>query len=266
MKLMISADIEGTCGICSWDETTGSHPEYAYFQAQMTKEVAGVCEAALESNRVKELLIKDAHDNARNLIPSMLPEEVEIIRGWEGVPGGMMSGIREDISAVAMTGYHSAAYTAGNPLAHTSNRQNQFVKLNGQIASEFLINAYLAAYYKVPVILLSGDRALCESAKELIPAIETVAVSEGCGTASKSVHPSKAVRLLKEGMKRALQKDPAQCLIKLPEHFLAEIEFKELGKAQRGANYPGAVRTGTRSVSYEAADYYEIVRFFYFVL
>lgn len=266
MKLFISADIEGTCGICSWEETEAGGTGYDRFARQMTLEAAEVCRAALDSGKVEELLIKDAHSSARNLIPDMLPEEVRIFRGWQGAPGGMMAGAASWADAAAMTGYHSAASTDGNPLAHTSNRQNHYVKINGRIASEFLINAYTAAYYGIPVIFLSGDEALCESAREICPNIETVSVSEGAGGGSISVHPRKALAMIRQGMQRALERDLDEYRIRIPEHFVVEIEFRELGKAQKGSYYPGAIRSGSRGVVFETEDYYEALRFLFFVL
>lgn len=44
MKLYLSADIEGTCGIAAWDETEKSKPEYAPFANQMSREVSAACE------------------------------------------------------------------------------------------------------------------------------------------------------------------------------------------------------------------------------
>ena len=266
MKIMISADLEGTCGICEWDETKKNHPDNTYFAQQMTREVNAVCEGSLEIDKAIEIYIKDAHDSARNIHPEKLPECIKILRGWEGVPGGMMAGINKGCDAVAMTGYHSGAYSDGNPLSHTSNRHNQYIKINGRYASEFMINAYAAAYYEVPVIFLSGDKALCDSAKEICPNIETVAVNEGCGGGAISLHPDVAVKEIKAGMKKALQKDLNAYKIDLPEHFQVEIEFKEFVKAAKGSYYPGAVRSGTKSVSFDTDDFYEVLRFLFFVL
>ena len=265
MKLMVSADIEGTCGICHWDETEKNHPDHAYFAKQMTKEVKAACDGALESGKVDSVYIKDAHDSARNLIPEMLPEQITIMREWPGGPCSMVAGL-EDCDAIAMTGYHSAAATDGNPLAHTMNLQNVSVKLIGELASEFMIYTYYAAYCGKPVIFLSGDKALCESAKKICPNIETVAVSEGKAGASVSLHPNVAVKRIHEGIRKALQKDLADYIIQLPEHFQAEVQFKETAKAQRGSFYPGAKKCGPRSVSFESDDFYEVARFFYFVL
>lgn len=73
------------------------------------------------------------------------------------------------------------------------NGRNDHVTLNGQMCSEFLINAYTAGYYGVPVALLTGDKALCDYAKSLIPAITTVPVLEGIGGGATCIHPDEAV-------------------------------------------------------------------------
>lgn len=266
MKLMISADIEGTAGIATWEETTKGNPEYTYFRQQMTKEVSAACRGAQDSKRVDEILVKDAHDSACNIIPEELPKEVKLMRSWECAPGGMVSGIREGVDALAMTGYHSAAYTAGSPLAHTQNGRNQYIKLNGKTASEFMLNSYTAAYYGASVVFISGDRCICESAKELCPNIETAVTGEGYGGAIIGIHPEKAQELIYEGMKKAMQKDLKETKLLLPEHFTVEIEFKEYQKAYRGGFYPGAKRVGSKGLAFENDDYYEILRFLYFTL
>lgn len=266
MKLFISSDIEGTAGIAVWEETRKEHPSYEYFQKQMSREVAAACEGALRGNADCGILVRDAHDSACNIIPACLPESVRLMRSWECAPAGMMTGIDTGFDAIAMTGYHSGAYTAGNPLSHTSNTRNQFIRINGEYASEFRINTYYAAYCGVPVIFLSGDRAICEEAQRLVPGITTVPVSEAYGGASISVHPDRAVGMIRDGMERAVQGDPARCRIELPSYYQVEVEFKEYDRAHRGAFYPGARRSGVKRVAYETEDYYEVVRFLYFVL
>ena len=45
MRLYLSADIEGTCGIADWAETErATMDDYRPFAAQMTAEVAAACE------------------------------------------------------------------------------------------------------------------------------------------------------------------------------------------------------------------------------
>ena len=188
MKLFISADIEGTAGITCWDETEYGHPRYGYFAQQMTREVSSLCESA---DRLGwEILVKDAHDSAKNILPDKLHPAAKLLRGWTGDINCMMSGIDLDrFDAVAFTGYHSAAMSEGNSLSHTMTTHAHSVKINGEYASEFVINAYIAAMYGIPVVFLSGDEALCESAKKLIPGISTVASKKGVGSACVSAHP-----------------------------------------------------------------------------
>ena len=148
MKLFISSDIEGTCGICDWDETRIAHPDYYNrFADQMTREVSAACQAALGSGRIDEVLVKDAHGTARNIRFEGLPRGVKLFRGWERRPCGMMAGV-EECDVAAMTGYHSFAFGEGNPLSHTNNLQNQWVKLNGQLAELILVfdNAHEDGY------------------------------------------------------------------------------------------------------------------------
>ena len=46
VKLYLSADIEGTAGIDTWDETEIGKEKYAYFARQMTREVSAAVEGA----------------------------------------------------------------------------------------------------------------------------------------------------------------------------------------------------------------------------
>ena len=165
-----------------------------------------------------------------------------------------------------MTGYHSGAYSIGNNLSHTMNLRNQYIEVNGKYASEFMLNSMFAAYYGIPTIFVSGDKALCEEAKELIPEITTVPVFEGWGTSTISIHPKTAIRLIHDGMKEAISKDPRTCLMTLPEHFHVEIEFKDMEKAQRGSYYPGVTRIGSKRIAFDSEDYYEVTRTLYFIL
>lgn len=268
MKLFISSDMEGTAGVAAWPETEKGNADYEHFRRQMSKEVAAACNGAYEGG-AKEILVKDAHDFARNIVPSELPRGIKLVRCWEKGPESMMAGIGTGCDAAAMTGYHSAAFTLGNPLAHTMNTQNQWVRWNGDLCSEFLINATIASCHNVPVIFLSGDAALCESAKKYIPAIKTAPVSEGYYGASISLQPEDAADLIKENMKEAVKgylASPEKCIMKLPESFDIEVEFKELAKARLASFYPGAKAVGSKGVEFHTNVAMEAVTFLHFVL
>jgi D-amino peptidase len=278
-KLYVSADIEGVCGIADWKETELAEAQGAYFREQMTREVRAVCEAACEAGAV-EIFVKDAHGSGRSINPMMLPENVRLMRAWTRDPFGMMAGIDSSFDGVAFVGYHSGAGTNGNPLAHTMDTTNVYVLINGAFASEFLINAYTAAFFGVPLLFLSGDRLLCESAARLDPDIATVAVSEGLGNASISINPVLATTRIKERAaaafaaattgasttdRNAMATKSSRCL-KLPDAFRMEIRFRQHHLAYRGSFYPGAVQAGPYEVAYSAASWLDVLKFLFFVL
>lgn len=265
MKLYLSADIEGTTGIARWDETEYGHPRYGYFAGQMTRECAAACEGALAAG-CTEILVKDAHDSACNLIPDLLPEAVRLFRGWGSCFLGMMTGIDDTFDGVFFTGYHSGAGMDTNPLAHTMNRNNMYVKINGTIAPELMINSLTAAYFGVPVRLVTGDSGLCQWLHEINPNIETVAVNEGMGRGTLSIHPNLAVRRIREAAQRAMAKPAADCMFPLPEHFRVEIGFKEHFRAKNALSYAGVTQVSPTEVAYEADDYMDVLKMLDWVL
>jgi D-amino peptidase len=122
----------------------------------MSQEVACACLGAKAAGATM-VYVKDAHDSARNIDVSMLPDFVKLHRGWEGGLCSMMAGLDRTFDAVMFVGYHSPSRSDGNPLSHTMNTHLYHVKINGIIASEFYINALYAAYLGIPVAFLSGD-------------------------------------------------------------------------------------------------------------
>jgi D-aminopeptidase len=82
MKAYISADIEGITGTTHWDEATKSKPDFREFQEQMTAKVAAAYEGALRAGAT-EILVKDAHASARNILAAKLPREARLVRGWK---------------------------------------------------------------------------------------------------------------------------------------------------------------------------------------
>ena len=271
MKLFISSDMEGTCGITFWDEA--DHEKggrfFDYFRAQMTREVSAACAGALEAGAA-EVRVKDAHGGGRTIIPTELPMGVSITRGFGGGPFSMVLGLDQGFDALAFTGYHSAAHGNGNPLAHTMNSTIDEMIINGKRASEFAMWVYTAAMLHIPVIFLSGDEALCNEAKEWIPGITTAALNRGRGASVTSIHPKEAETLIKEGMKQAvksfLETGGKQCLISLPQSFDVTIKYKEHAKALYNSYYPGAKQINEKTIGFTAANYSDVMRFFHFVL
>lgn len=262
-KLFISADIEGTCGIANWDETTKGKGDHIWFADQMTREVAAACRAALSAG-YDQVLVKDAHDSARNIDPRGLPKGCGLVRGWGPDPMGMMLGLDESFSGAVMTGYHNAAGTGSNPLAHTWTTSLIEVRLNGELCSELYMNSLLAARLGVPVYAVSGDKGLCDWMREKSPNAAVIPVNEGMGRAVKAIHPDEAVALIEKEVARALSQPREACLFPQAESYTMELRFKDHSQARRAAFYPGASLVNDTTISYTHKDFYDVMRMLMF--
>lgn len=264
MKVYISADIEGVCGIVNWDETHLDSPSSPYFKEQMSREVNAACLGA-NSLGCSDILVKDAHGSARSIIPALLPENTRILRGWTNNPHSMMAGIDGNFDATLFVGYHCAGSHNDSPLAHTMSTIYDYIKINGRVATEFMINAYTSIYYNTPVAFISGDEKVCNDAKELFPNIVTVPVSKGIGDASISIHPNLALTRIQFGVKTALSGDLSRHIITLPESFEVEIKFKPHYEAYKASFYPCMEQIDSQTVRFVSNDYFEVLRMMLFI-
>lgn len=263
-KVFISADIEGVNNVLTWDETEIDKPEYPRYRKFMTMEVKAACEAAHEAGY--EVFVKDAHDYARNLLVEDLPEYVTLHRGWQGDPACMMSGLDKTFDCVMYIGYHSPAHTNGNPLAHTMVTRVNEIKINGKVASEFLMNSLYASYVGVPVAFLSGDENLTKIVKEENDNIETVASKKGAHGAVISKHPQTVCSEIKEGVKKALNKDLTNNKVLLPSSFDVDIEYRSHQEAYKCSFYPGCKYVAPNRVIFHADNYFDVATMFQFLV
>ena len=265
MKIFISADIEGTIGVLDSSECRQGNEEYERARRYMTGEVAAASQGAIMAGA--EVMINDAHGTGRNIIIDDLSEKVSIVRGWSGHPFTMMQELDDTYDGVVFTGYHSGAGLGGNPLAHTiSGGVVQEIRINGEKASEYLINSLTASYVGVPVIYISGDKKLIEEVEEEKLEIETLAVKEGRGGSVVSMTLKRGRRLIEEGVARAVKRCGKVSQMPLPDTFTLEISFKSEVHAVRGSFYPGMKRAGNYGIEGIFKDYFEVLRALLFLI
>jgi len=258
LKVYISADMEGVAGIVHWDETELGKGEYNLFRKLMTEEVNAAIDGALRAGAT-EILVRDAHWTARNLIPDLLREEAMLIRGWNTGPLGMMDGLDETFDAAILIGEHDRAGTVFSPLAHTMTGSFFSVYLNGEEMSESSLAAVVAGHFDVPIVMVSGDTKLCEEMKDLLGRLETAQVREGLGRAVKSMHPKRARKLIEEKTLAALQELDSFSPYKVEPPYTLEIICKDAVAANMAAWVPGAKREGGRKVVFSHPDLMEVL-------
>lgn len=267
MKLFISADIEGIADLASFTEAGHADPQlYSRGMLQMSKEVGAVCRGALSAG-ADFIAVKDSHGNGLNIMHEYLPEMVTLIRGEVQNPYTMIGGIDKSYDAVMFVGFHDAAGQNGNPMAHTiSSSRIREITINGVPAGELHIFAYAAAYLGVSTVLVSGDQAICEKAEAINEEIVTCSTKYGVGAAVSSLHPKEVEKRLESAAREALLKDIDRYKLVLPEEFVITVAYHKHYEAEKASYYPGAEKVEPHIIKFKAKDYFEVLRFFHFVL
>lgn len=260
LKVFISVDMEGISGLINWDETSQSGPDYALFRKLMTEEANAAIAGALDAGAT-EIVVRDAHDSARNILPDLLRPEARLIREWNG-PLSMMEGIDKTFDAVVFIGNHARAGTPDAVLKHTMSLGLFDVILNGVRLPEAAWNAAIAGYFDVPVVFLSGDSAIGKQIRDIIGPIETVAVKDGIGKAASMVHPTKSREMIQKGVASALRNLKAYKPYKPSAPYKLEIVFTDENQALRASWIPGIDRTGERSVAFTSNDFMDVIKYF----
>lgn len=264
MKVYISVDIEGVAGITHWDEAEKNHADWPEFREQMTREAIAAIEGARMAGAT-DILVKDAHSSGRNIIASMLPADVRLVRSWMGHPLCMVQELDESFDAVMMIGYHSAAGSEANSLAHTLSHDAAEIRINGRRASEYLIHALASSMLGVPTVFVSGDKGLMEEIEEVNAHVGRCAVKEGRGQSTVSLTPLAACNAIREGTASALRGDLRASLLPMPEHIIVEIAYSNPVLAARHQWYPGMQHVGNRTVRFETNHYFDVLRMLNYV-
>lgn len=226
----------------------------------MTQEVNAAIEGALAAGAT-EILVNDSHGSMRNILIEDLNPAAKLITG-SPKPLSMMEGIDDTFDAVIFIGYHAGMGTERGVLDHTySGRAVSSIRINGRTLNEAEINAAIAGYYGVPVVMISGDEAVVSQTKEILKDIEGVVVKRGIGRYAAEILPPERVReLIKEGAKRAIANRKKVKIFKFDPPIRLEIDFLKSSMADMATLIPGVKRIGGRTVSYEGKDYIEVFK------
>jgi D-amino peptidase len=263
MKLYISADMEGTAGVCSWKQVDPSDThEYPVYRRYMSQEVRAAIEGAREAG-VKAVTVNDSHWDMRNLLFDQLPgdDDLRVISGTRK-PLSMGQGLDASFDAAFFTGYHAAAGEAA-ALAHTYSSDVYRVSVNGVACSEALLHAAFAGSCGVPVVLVTGDDAIVRETLKELPWAVGVAVKRSIGyTAVDSLTPKAAQEEIRAGAKDAIRQIERAKPFTFEAPFELGIETLNVENADYIELMPQFERTGPRSVRFVSNDYPAMLRAF----
>ncbi len=251
MKVYISCDMEGISGVVAGKQTDNGE-EYKRAQKLMTGEVNAAIEGALAGG-ASEVLVNDSHGSMRNILIEELNPSAQLISG-SPKPLSMMQGIDESFDAAFFIGYHAQAGTAHSVLDHTYSGIVYQVSLNSRPLGETGLNAALAGYFGVPVVLVTGDKLLVEEATALLGTVEGVAVKESYGRyAARCLVPEAVHELIREATQSALSKKGRKPFVVEPPITLA-VDFTSSAHLDMAELIPGSRRTSGRHIEYTHDD------------
>ena len=209
MRVHVISDMEGVAGIVKWQQTSGGDPMYEEGRRLYTEEINAAVRGAKAAG-ASEIVVMDCHGAGEgwmfnSLIPDLLDPACEFVvqERWTDYT----SFLEEGCDAALFVGMHARAGTPDGVLNHTVSGQKWWnLRFNGVLVGETGINAALCGTWGCPVLLVTGDRATCEEARELLGAgLTTVAVKEGLGRFSaRQIPPQRARQLIEEGARTAL--------------------------------------------------------------
>jgi D-amino peptidase len=269
MRVHIISDMEGVAGIVKWEQVTGGDPMYEEGRRLYTEEINAAVRGA-KSAGAKEIVVMDCHGAGKgwsfnSLIPDKLDPACEYVVQdmWTEYTGFL----EEGCDAALFVGMHAMAGTPDGVMNHTvSGQQWQNLWFNGTLVGETGINAALCGQWGCPVLLVTGDDAVCREAKALLgEGLTTVSVKRGLSSFSARQLPAQRAReVIEEGAKQAL-KDLKAVQPYVPGHPAEiKVEFKVTTAAFEFGRKHGVEQLDARTVVSGADDWWSAWSQFFF--
>jgi len=255
MRVLISADMEGTTGVTGWTDVEPGQAAFERFRRLLTGDVNAAVEGAFLGGAT-EVVVNEAHDGMRNILIEELDERAELISGLYK-PLVMMEGV-DACDVVFFVGYHARAGEAG-VLAHTLCGEYLNIELNGAAASEARLNAVLAGEAGVPVGLVTGDDVICAEAGELFAGAKTAVVKYAIDNFSaRCLGPKASGERILEAARSALAEHDMLQPYRVGPPYSVRVTLREPSHAGAVAGLPGVTRDGPASVGFSGQHFREL--------
>jgi len=225
-----------------------SHAEYGRFRSLMTDDVNAAIRGAFDGG-ADSVVVSDGHGGATNILIDELDPRATLNCG-NASAFAMVQGIGENVDGALFVGYHARAGTPDAILDHTWSGSVYNVWLNGTLVGEIGLNAAVCGHFGAPVLMVSGCRAACAEASQLLGNIETAPVKEGSGRASAECKAPEATHaLIADASRQAVARladGVAPEAWQVGEPVGLVVEFGSSSQAGGAARLPGAQRDGRR--------------------
>ncbi|TMK77192.1 MAG: peptidase M55 [Actinobacteria bacterium] len=269
MRVHVISDMEGVGGIVKTEQTNAGKPMFEEGRKLYTEEINAAVRGAKAAGAT-EIVVMDCHGAGEGFtFNSLIAEDLDpacefvVQEEWTGYTDFLEQGC----DAALFVGMHAMAGTRDGVLNHTvSGVDWQNLWFNGTRVGETGINAALCGTWGCPVLLVTGDDAVCRESTQLLgDGLTTVSVKQGLGLKSaRLLPPARARDLIEEGARTALADLTAVAPYDPGKPCEIKVEYKSTAPPQRLRFQPGVETIDDRTIVSRADDFWTAWRQFFF--
>jgi D-amino peptidase len=269
MRVFVVSDMEGVSGIVKRAQTTGGAPMYEEGRRLYTEEINAAVRGAKAAGAT-EIVVMDCHGagnewDFNSLVPELLDPDCEYVVQQEWTE--YTEFLEQGADAALFVGMHAMAGTRDGVLNHTVSGQVwQNLWFNGRLVGETGINAALCGSWGCPVLLVTGDEAVCREARELLGGgLTSVAVKRGLGRwSARMIPPVRARELIEAGASQALGDLAAVAPFDPGTPCEIKVEYKSTDAPDELRFRHGVERVDDRTIVSRADDWWTAWKQFFF--
>jgi D-amino peptidase len=254
LKAYLVADIEGSTGAWSREDTLIGRPGWRKARREMTGDVNAAVEALIDS-RAASITVKDFHRDGYNIIPSMLHRQARLVQGYYTEPLLMYGSIHESNRAFFL-GMHAGSGNAEGFLSHTLTSRISCLTIGDEPICEAQLFAHVLGEAGVPVAFFSGCPAACSEARGHLPWLVTCPVPKDLSQRGDAHYGEKVRAELQEKIKEAASLADVP-LYSISPPYECEITFRDESFARRAEQW-GTERHG-ESIRFTQTDSRQMV-------
>jgi len=269
VRVHVISDIEGVAGIVKWGQAGGDLPLYQEARRLYTEEINAAVRGAKAAGAT-EIVVMDCHGAGgdytfNSLLPDLLDPACEFVVQQEWTE--YTEFLEQGCDAALLVGMHAMAGTPDGVLSHTVSGQAwQALRFNGTLVGETGINVALCGQWGCPVLLVTGDRAVCREATALLGGgLTTVEVKQGLGRFSaRSLTATRAREVIEEGARQALRDLSAVPPYDPGRPCEIQVDFTTPDRLEEYRHRRGVEVTGPVSIVSRGDDWWQAWSNFYF--
>jgi D-amino peptidase len=259
MKVFIMTDLEGPSGVNGRSDSIGNKIVNETIACELLLEEVNAVVEGLVRGGATEIIVWDGHGGSNSIDITKL--HVAASLGTIGADMAPVNFLDASYDAAIQIGAHAVEGIGKGYLNHSYNSHAiANMHLNGVRIGEIGITTLMASYFNVPTILVAGDTAACQEAKEFIGEHNLITVETKKSISRYTVININPVKVREELSAKA-QEAIEQVAKMTPKKLNAPYEFKIQFMCPNMADsyeMQGAERTDHQTIILRSNDFIDV--------